>query len=369
MNILILNWRDPKHPLAGGAEISLLFHANYWKKKGANITWFSSEFKNSKKTEVIDDITYIRRGSHYTFFLKFFLYYMTHHTDCDIVVDSFHFIPFFSPLFMRNKRTVALINEVAGKIWFKNINYLLALLGFFLEPFFIRLYRKKQFITCSESTSDDLVGLGIKKILINVIHNGILRTTAQIDPKKNSKPVLIFLGRISNDKGIEDAIKAVAMLKEQSIDTQLWIVGKKESEKYNAKIALLIEKMGVKDRCKIFGFVSEQEKFKLLSKAWVLVHPSIKEGWGLNVIEANSVGTPAVGYNVAGLKDSIVNGKTGLLVNSDVISLADGLRSMINDKEKYDHISKRAIEWSKNFTWEKAGEQSFAVIKKAYGRS
>src|SRR6185503_20210173 len=104
MNILILNWRDPKHPLAGGAEISLQNHAQYWIKNGARVTWFASKFKRCKKEEVLDEVRVIRRGNHYTVALMFFIFYLKNKLDnFDVIIDCFHFIPFFSPLYIKNK--------------------------------------------------------------------------------------------------------------------------------------------------------------------------------------------------------------------------------------------------------------------------
>src|SRR5689334_2645433 len=101
MKILILNWRDIKHPLSGGAEISLFEQAKIWTKKGAKVTWYSSSFKNSKKEEVIDGIRFVRNGSHYTVSLNFFAdYLMGKFKSIDVVIDCFHFVPFFTPLFI-----------------------------------------------------------------------------------------------------------------------------------------------------------------------------------------------------------------------------------------------------------------------------
>ena len=69
MHILILNWRDPKNPKSGGAEIVTLEHAKAWVKKGHNVTWFTSKFKGSKDTEKIEGINIVRRGNFLTVFL------------------------------------------------------------------------------------------------------------------------------------------------------------------------------------------------------------------------------------------------------------------------------------------------------------
>jgi hypothetical protein len=91
MNILVLNWRDPKHPLAGGAEISLLHHVRYWQKKGHTITWFASGYPHAKNKEIFEGINIVRAGSHFTVSLHFFFYWMrSNFRDSDIIIDCLY---------------------------------------------------------------------------------------------------------------------------------------------------------------------------------------------------------------------------------------------------------------------------------------
>ena len=367
MNILILNWRDLKHPLTGGAEISLYEQAKIWQKKGSRITWFSASFPGAIQQEEIEGITYIRKGNHYTSHLWAFIYHITGKLPkVDIVVDSFHFVPFFSPLYMRIP-VVALINEVAKETWFKNISFPFSFVGYAVEPFFFFIYRWSQFITGSNSCKDDLLKMGIKNENIAVVPHGI--RIIKNDNKKEMTPTIIFLSRISKDKGIEDALRAIALVKQKIPSIKFWIVGKPENESYLSTVKKIINKLHIEGNSKFFGFISEQEKFALLKKAWILVHPSIREGWGLNVIEANAMGTPAVGYNVQGLKDSIRDGKTGILTETNYESLANGIEHLILDKKAHSDMSKAAIKWAEGFSWEKAGEASYTILKARYERS
>jgi glycosyltransferase involved in cell wall biosynthesis len=365
MNILILNWRDPKHPLAGGAEISLLEHAKVWQKKGAKITWFASSFRGAKREETIDGIEFVRRGNHFTVSLCFFYYAKSHGLkEFDSVIDCFHFFPYFTPLYVKKNKIIALINEVAGEVWFENLVYPLAFVGYKLEPYIIRMYKNIPFITGSDSAKNDLVTLGIKENAIKVINHGFTKLEFKGKvPKKETNPTLMFLGRLSKDKGVEDALLMLELLMRDNPSIMLWVVGKFENKNYEKRVKNLIEQFRVKKNSVFYGYVPEEKKAELLARAWLLIHPSTKEGWGLNVIEANSVGTPAVGYNVQGLSDSIVDGKTGILVEPDPISLADGVEKIITSRKKIDLLSKNAISWSKKYSWEKAGEESWEIIK------
>ncbi|HSX09854.1 MAG TPA: glycosyltransferase family 4 protein [Candidatus Saccharimonadales bacterium] len=370
MNILILNWRDIKHPLSGGAEISLLEHAKYWKQKGNTITWISSSFKDAKKKEVIDGITVIRKGSHYTVHLLTALSYLRGEIGKpDIVVDCFHFLPYLSPLYIPRRKVIGLINEVAGKVWFSNLFYPFAFIGYIIEPYIISFYKGIPFITGSDSAKNDLMNIGIGEDTIHVVHHGFTQLPVPEKIKKETHPTLIFLARVSVDKGIIDAIKAFVEVKKHVKNLQFWIVGKEEKIGF---LQSLLNNSDFKDSKKsinYYGFVSEKEKFILLKKAWILIHPSKKEGWGLNVIEAASQATPTIGYDVEGLRDSVINGKTGLLVErQNYMALAQSISTLIVDKNKtmYNALSKNAQGWSRNFKWDVSVKKSWNIISKMY---
>jgi len=370
MKILILNWRDIKHPLSGGAELSLFEHAKYWKSKGEEVFWFSGNFKAGKSEETIDEIKIIRRGSSYTVHVHALFYYLLKLSkNVDIVIDSFHFIPFFTPFYMSKKKIIALINEPAKKNWFKNIYFPVSLLGFLIEPIFFILYRKIPFITASSSIARELRDYGIKSNNINIIHHGV--STIKFDNKtiSNQRNAIIYLAQLSQDKGIEDALRAFAILSKNNKKLVFWVVGKVKNQSYEAKIKHTTRMLQIKDRVEFFGFVSDRKKFELLSRSLVLVHPSSREGWGLNVIEANSFGIPAVGYNVTGLRDSIIQMKTGILTEKNTpVDLAKSLSLVIEDQKLYQKLSGNAREWSKNFSWSKAGEISWRLIKNIYAK-
>ena len=229
MTILILNWRDIRHPLSGGAEISLHEQAKYWRDQGNKIIWFASSFNGAKNEEVIDGIKVLRKGSHFTVHIWAFLFYHWKKFDrFDIVIDSFHFLPFFTPLYISSSKIIGLINEVAGKVWFANLWYPLALIGYYLEPTFFKVYKKNIFITGSESAKNDLIKIGLSKKNISIVPHGFYPQVVSKRIHKEKKPVIVFLGRVSVDKGIKDALEVTALLQKKIKDISLWIIGKEE---------------------------------------------------------------------------------------------------------------------------------------------
>lgn len=115
---------------------------------------------------------------------------------------------------------------------------------------------------------------------------------------------------------------------------------------------------------RFFEFLKNEERRRLIGRAWVLVNPSVRESWGLNVIEANAVGTPCVAYDVPGLRDSIKDGMTGLLAEKGNINdLASKIIKIIEDKALRKGLSDNALEYAKQFNWDKTAEEFMKVIK------
>lgn len=369
MNILIFSWRGPGHPHAGGAEKATHEHAKGWVKKGHNVTLFTSDYRHARREEIIDGVRIIRSGSQiFGVHIEAFKWYLIgNHPKYDLIIDQFHGIPFFTPLYIKEKK-MAFIHEVTKEVWSLNpwpppFNLIPSILGRLFEPLIFKLfYTKVPFMTGSDSTKKDLISLGIPEKNITVIPYGI--TIPKVKPfSKEEKKTLIFLGALSKDKGIEQVLEIFSILNNSDTDFQFWIVGKGEDH-YLKKLIIKSIKLGLKGRVKFWGFVDEKKKFKLLGGAHILVTPSAREGWGLVVIEAAAVGTPTVGYNVAGLRDSILNGKTGILCNPNPKDCSDAILNLIKDKEKYEIFRQNCLKRSKEFNWNISSKGSLKLIEK-----
>lgn len=370
MNILILSWRGPGHPNAGGAEISTHEHAKGWVKAGHSVTLFTSYYQGAKQEEIIDGVHLIRRGEQlFGVHIQAFIWYLfKKHQKFDIVVDQFHGIPFFTPLYVKSKK-LAFIHEVAKEVWFLNefsfpFSVVAPYIGFWAEPFIFKLYKKMPFMTVSQSTKDDLIAWGINRENISVIYNGIDHPEIKIPPKERIKTI-IFLGALAKDKGIEEALDVFSLLqKKYQNSISFWVVGKGHP-KYEAFLKEKSKILGLRN-IKFWGFVENKQKFSLLGRAQILINTSVREGWGLVVMEAASVGTPTVAFNVQGLKDSIRDNKTGLLSES-VEGFVENVTYLLEDQKKYKEIRKNAINWSRNFSWEKSAKMSLDLIKRIAG--
>lgn len=361
MNILMLSWRGPNHPNAGGAEVVTLEHLKAWANAGHQVFWFTSGTPNLPAQEIIDQIHIIRRGFQIlqVQFEAVLWYFFSPHPKFDLVVDQFHGIPFFTPLFVRSKK-LAFIHEVAKEVWWINhlrfpVNLLFGAIGFFLEPLIFKLfYRNIGFFTVSQSTKDDLINWSIPPSHIHIIPNGV--TALPVKYAKEKEPTVVYLGAIAKDKGIEDALAAFSLMRKIDPQWKFWVVGKGEDKYLNS--------LHVPDYVKFWGFVDQQKKFELLARAHVMLNPSVREGWGLVNIEANSVGTPVVAYDVPGCRDSIQDRITGFLCPlRDTSCLANFAQNLIENNSLYSQISTSAKSWSKEFTWEKSTRLSLKLLE------
>lgn len=369
MNILLLSWRGPGHPNAGGAEISTHEHAKEWVLRGHNVTLFTSYYKGARKQDQVDGVNIIRRGGQFlgVHWEAFKWYNFTPHPKFDLVIDQFHGIPFFTPLYVKVKK-LAFIHEVTKEVWrFNQLRFpasiIAATLGFLFEPLVFRLYWHIPFMTVSQSTKKDLMEWGIPEQNITVIHNGV-KIPKNMLYKKQILKTVTFLGALAKDKGIEEAIKIFSILqKKYQKDFQYWVVGKADN-RYLEILKQEVKKMGLAD-IKFWGYVTDRKKFELLAKSHVLINPSIREGWGLTVIEAARMGTPTVAFDVPGLRDSIKDGETGFLSKEfSIESLARKIIYLLDDEKKYTRMSHNAMIWSKNFSWDKASKLSMDLIMK-----
>lgn len=370
MNILIFNWRDPKHPNAGGAEVVTQEYAKAWVQNGHRVMLFSSFYTGAKEKETIDGVEIIRKGSHvFGVQIQALLWYLyATHPSFDLVIDQFHGIPFFTPLYVRTKK-VAFIHEVAKEVWklntwakpFHIIPQIIGSLG--EEWIFKIMYKNIPFLTVSESTKIDLMEWGIPEKNITIIHNGVRVPHVTTFPAKEKKKTVLFLGAIAQDKGIEDMLKIFSVIKKREQNWQFWVAGNCDP-RYMKKLKQVAKQLGVEDII-FWGYVSEKKKFDLLTKAHILLNPSIREGWGLVNIEANAMGTPVAAYDVPGCRDSVKNGKTGILVPLGEYSrLADEIIDLVIDNEKYEKFRKNAIMWSKQFRWEDSTQKSLTFLGK-----
>ena len=377
MRILVFSWRDLKHPMAGGAEQVMHEHSIGWTNAGHEVTLFSSHFKGAPRKETLDGVRIIRRGYQIlgVHIAGFFWYLFGKHPQFDLVVDQFHGIPFFTPFYVRVSK-LAVLQEVAKEVWLMNhlpkpFNWIVGWIGYLGEPLIFLFYKKVAFMVGSDSAKEDLVDFGIPRKNITVVPHGVKFKKPKPLPAKEKEKTVIFLGALARDKGVEDAIHMFSILNRKDDPSaspgqgfQFWVVGK-ASRSYMEYLQKMSSDLGLRNKVKFWGFVSQKKKFELLARAYVMINPSVREGWGLVNIEANTMGTPVVAYKSPGLVDSVKDGQSGVLCKKNTPEeLAKNVFELLNNEQKYQKLQKGTVSWSKNFSWGRSRKQSLSLIEK-----
>jgi glycosyltransferase involved in cell wall biosynthesis len=349
MRFLMLNWRDPKNPLSGGAERVSLAYLAHLRERGHEVAWFANHFEGCAHEETIQGIQVVRGGGRGTSVLAAKRWYRTQ-KPFDLVIDQHHGIPWFAPWWSKTN-SIAYIHEVLGPIWSAFYSWPLSTIGRWQERWTHWLYRNIPFWVPSESTKTALHAEGVREVA--VFPNGTdTAPLEQLEPKPFELPLrLIAVSRLAPNKRVDHVLEVVRLLLRKGVQAHLTIVGSGEAEQRLKQIAAEPELAG---HITFTGQLREKGKNARLSEAHFLVHTSLREGWGLNVIEANAMGTPAIVYPVGGLVDSTVHNQTGIIATSETPqAIASALAELVKTPNEYGRLRTNAWERSKTFAWDK----------------
>ncbi len=232
------------------------------------------------------------------------------------------------------------------------------------EPWIYKPYKTTKMVTCSPSTKEDLVRFGIPDQNISVIRPGIEQSLLDFQPngEKFSEPTVVCISRFKRYKGLHYAVRAMTLILSKIPKANLVIVGSGD----DSEIRHEISRAKVGSNVKLLTrnpHTWSLEKKALLAGAHVALIPSVREGYGIIVIEANACGTAAVGWKVAGLQDSILDGETGVLVPFDNVELlGEQVSNLLQDNDRRTSMADAAKRWSGTHSWDKAAKEFERVI-------
>ena len=363
MRILWINHRDPKHPMAGGAEVRLYEVARRLVKMGHEVTVISERPAGLPSGEVMDGVEIRRIGGKASIHLLAPLYVKKHGREYDVVVDDIaHAVPWYSPLVTKTP-VIAQIHHVHQDVVYVELPAPLAWAISRAERTIAKIY--KRFIAVSQSTKNTLVDkLGVDPNRIAVVPNGV--DLEKYRPgQKDPRPTVLWVGRIKKYKNLDHLLRAYRTVKQKVPDAQLIIIGSGDQER---KMRDLAKTLGLKD-VHFLGKIPEEEKIRWMQRAWILASTSMVEGWGMTVTEAAACGTPAVAYDVPGLRDSVRHMETGILVEpGDIEQLAEAIEMLLADSGLRNKLSENAYRYVQGFSWDKTALKFLEVIENAAHR-
>ena len=344
----MLNWRDPKNPLAGGAERVTQAYLEALVERGHEAYWFANAFDGCKPEETLAGIRIVRAGGTFSSWRRAKRWFRKQ-DRFDLVIDQHHGIPWYAPSW-RDTNCIAYIHEVLGPIWSSFYRWPVSAVGRFQERWTHWFYRRVQFFTASTITRDKLREHGVQQI--QIIPYGVhTRALPDLPVKPLTKPLrLIVVSRFAPNKRIDHAVRTLRELLDRKINARLTLVGGGETE---PALKQLVEELNLQSNVTFTGMLPEKEKDALLRDSHFLLHTSQREGWGLNVIEANAMGTPAIVYPVEGLTESTLDEQTGLVSKEQSpASLAERVESTL--KRETDYQTWRIAAWdrAKEYHWD-----------------
>ena len=369
MRIVALNWRDPGHPEAGGAELHLFEILRRCVRDGDRVTWLAEAFPGGATEDERAGIQIVRAGTWYNAHLALGALYRARfrreRPAVDLVVEDINKVPFYTPLYARAP-VLAIVPHLFGATVFREASPLVGAAVWAHEALIPFVYRRTPFLAISDSTRDDLVRRGMARERIDVVRCGLEASAYGVTtPPAERGTVVTFLGRLRKYKGAQFALRALPAVRAAVPEARLDVIG---DGPYRAELERLAASLGIAEHVRFRGALTHAAKVAALNEAQVALCPSPKEGWGLTVIEANACGAPVVASRSPGLVESVRDGETGILVpHGDTGALATAVTRLLQDREERLRMAGAGVRWAATFDWETCYRDSRAVFARAAG--
>ena len=351
MRIAFMSWRDLANEQAGGSEVFIDRLAIALLDMGHEVAHLCGGPVGIRPYPVFN------MGGTFTQYARAPFVHHRVARDWDLLVDTENGLPYFSPLW-RRKPILACVYHVHSEQWSQRFPPPLAAAGRFAEAKIMPLvYRRVPFMAISSSTASSLEDIGIERDRIHVLQSGVDLPSVTVG-ERSAEPLFICAGRLVPHKRIDLLLRVWSRVR-PVVGGTLIVMGDGPDR---ASLQALAG-----DGVVFTGRVDEDEKWRLLGSAWALIHPAHHEGWGIVIIEAASVGTPALGFNVPGVRDAIIDGRTGILVNSEA-DLARQWIELSNDSSLRKRLSEGARHHASSFRWDQVA-RDFSIIASKVIRS
>ncbi len=359
MRILILNWRDSSHPEGGGSEDYVEQLGQGLIKTGHEVTLHCARYAGATATARQGQLDIRRKGGRLSVYPHGLAAVLR--MKPDVVVDVQNHLPFFSRLV--HKRVITVVHHLGREQWLATYGKVAGRVGWWIESWLApRVQRGSRYVAVSTPTRNDLIALGIKPDGITVAYNASDPPPHRPKPlPKAPHPLIVVVGRMMPHKQIAHAVDIAARLADEFPGLRLQIIG---DGPLREEIARHVTSLGADSFVDMMGHLNDQSKLDTVAKAWLLICPSLKEGWGRVVMEAAAEGVPAVAYRHAGgLSESIVHGQTGLLADS-LEEMTEHVRSLLKDDAAREAMGLEAKAYASTFTVERLVAEFDSLLRR-----
>ncbi len=357
--VVLVNWRDPDHSLAGGSEIYAWQLARGLRDGGAQVTYLTARDRGQVRLEERDGITVRRGGGTFTFYVFALLWLLGHRGSIDAMVDPACGLPSYSPLVVRRRTPVMLIvHHVHQDQFATRFPAPLAAFGRWLERVAMpRVYRRAAVFAVSESTRQEMRDRLGWRGPVEILANGTDLPTTEATGADKDPARVVVLGRLVTHKRVDLVLRAVADIRAEHPDLRVDVVGRGPEL---ATLQGLVADLDLAGVVTLHGFLDDAALTDLLDRAAFHVCASDAEGWGQAIITAAAHGVPTLARDVPGLRDSVREGATGWLVpdSADHVEIRrrlatalDGMLVTAGSAAERDRWAAECHAWARSFDW------------------
>ena len=353
----VLAWRDVDDTEAGGSELHLREVTRRWVAAGLEVCVRTSEVPGEPTTVVRDGVEVVRRSGRYKVFPQGILAEIFgRHGRRDALVEVWNGVPFLTPLWARGPR-MAIQHHDHADMWPLVLSPGLARLGSLLER---RLappcYRSTPVVTLSTSSRAGLIeGLGHRPDGVYVVEPGIHPRFSPAG-RRDTEPLVVSVGRLTASKRVDVLIRAFAEARDRVEGLRLEVIGDGPEE---SSLRRLAADRGVADAVAFRGRISDDDLVEAYRRARLVASASVSEGWGMTLTEGAACGTPAVATDIAGHRDAVDDGRSGLLASED-----SALPGLIVEAagSRWDQLSAGALTFATRFDWDRTATEALRIL-------
>lgn len=362
--ILVLNWRDVRHSQAGGAEAYAHEISRRWVEAGVRVTWLTARDAGQAARDEIDGVEVVRAGSTLSVYARTALRLLRTGGDYDAIVDCQNGIPFFSPVFTRGAvPVVQVVHHVHQDQFATRFSPTGAAVGRLLEGRVARrAYAGRRTVAVSASTRQELRRRLRLEGVIEVVPNGCSGNgSVPVQHVRAEEPTIVVTSRMVPHKRIDLLLHAVSAALPHVPRLQVHLIGDGPELTILRRTAV---ELGLGRVVRFHGRLSDDERDTLMDTAWLTTSTSEGEGWGCVVLEAAAVGVPCLALRAAGIRDSVVDGQTGWLVDGvdDLAAALPRVLAELSTPGRAREVARTCRRWAACFTWERSAELLAGVV-------
>jgi glycosyltransferase involved in cell wall biosynthesis len=360
--IAIVNWRDPWHPAAGGAERYAWELARRFAAGGKQVRYVTSRAPGQARRETAEGVELIRLGGRFTVYPLVLAWMLLHRRSFDAVLDCQNGIPFFTPWVLpRRVPVLCVVHHVHDEQFGLHFPTWLARVGRVLEgPVARHAYRRHACVAVSPSTVAAMRERLRWTGPVYVVPNGVLPRPATTPAAGEDH--LVCVSRLVPHKRIGRLLDLA-----ERLGVRVHVIGRgTEEDALRAEVAA----RGLGELVLLRGYLPEEEKTALVASARLHLSTSRGEGWGLSVTEAAALGVPTVAYDVDGLRDAVRDGVTGWLVpaGGDFTDTVEPALKELDAPHRRAEMAAACRDWAARFDWARSADRMSALVEAAIAR-